>query len=395
MDGIHIYRRLEEMPDAFRQFFDAANAGPSADFSLTPQWLSHLASTTRAENQEVRIYAMTRHGAPCLVLPMYGSKQEAAFWRPRRLSSLANYYSSLTGPLLAAPDHERDAILAAAIRHIARERPRWDSVDLHPLALEGDALTGLSKALRAAGMAVQAYFCFGNWYLEVGGRSYQHYFNALPSRLRNTIIRKTQQLEAAGRLRVDLVTRPEDVEQGIAGYEAIYRSSWKRPEPFPAFIPGLIRLCAQQGWLRLGIAYVDGQPAAAQIWIVHQGVASIYKLAYDAAFGRFSVGSILTARLMQHVIDHDQVREVDYLMGDDAYKQDWMSHRRERWGLRAFNVRTLHGLLGAARHIAGRRIRAWLTGRFQGARLCGENAGQPAIPKISMGKKPNNYEPMI
>ena len=43
---------------------------------------------------------------------------------------------------------------------------------------------------------------------------------------------------------------------------------------------------------------------------------------------------------MQHVIDTDHVEEVDYLTGDDAYKQDWMSHRRERIGLVAFNPRT-------------------------------------------------------
>ena len=35
-------------------------------------------------------------------------------------------------------------------------------------------------------------------------------------------------------------------------------------------------------------------------------------------------------KLMRHVIDVDQVREVDFGSGDDAYKKDWMSDRRER-----------------------------------------------------------------
>lgn len=51
--------------------------------------------------------------------------------------------------------------------------------------------------------------------------------------------------------------------------------------------------------------------------------ASIYKLAYQDKFADLSVGSILTARLMQHVIDIDGVTHVDYLTGDDAYKRDW------------------------------------------------------------------------
>ena len=36
---------------------------------------------------------------------------------------------------------------------------------------------------------------------------------------------------------------------------------------------------------------------------------------------------------MQYVIDIDQVEEIDFLTGNDAYKQDWMSERRERFAL--------------------------------------------------------------
>ncbi len=61
---------------------------------------------------------------------------------------------------------------------------------------------------------------------------------------------------------------------------------------------------------------------------------------------------------MQHVIEVDQVREIDYLSGDDAYKQDWMSHRRERWGILAFNLRTFKGVLAACKHIGGRRLKS-------------------------------------
>ena len=50
---------------------------------------------------------------------------------------------------------------------------------------------------------------------------------------------------------------------------------------------------------------------------------------------------------------------VDFLKGDDAYKQDRMSHRRERWGLLAMNPRTARGLLGIARH-KGARLVKWL-----------------------------------
>jgi CelD/BcsL family acetyltransferase involved in cellulose biosynthesis len=140
-------------------------------------------------------------------------------------------------------------------------------------------------------------------------------------------------------------------------YARIYASSWKTPEPFPQFIDGLARACAEAGWLRLGIVYIDEQPAAAQIWIVTGGIATIYKLAYDERYARLSLGTILTAHLMEQVIDADKVHEVDYLTGDDAYKKDWMSDRRERWGIVAFNLRRPWGALAAMRHLSARMVR--------------------------------------
>ena len=138
----------------------------------------------------------------------------------------------------------------------------------------------------------------------------------------------------------------EALNQAIRDYQTIYTQSWKVEEPFAEFMPGLIRLAAKQGWLRLGVAYYDDTPVAAQLWIVAHGRASIFKLAYDEAYKKLSAGTILTDFLMKHVIDVDKVSEIDYLIGDDGYKKEWMSHRKERWGLVAFNPCKLDGLVG-------------------------------------------------
>jgi CelD/BcsL family acetyltransferase involved in cellulose biosynthesis len=111
-------------------------------------------------------------------------------------------------------------------------------------------------------------------------------------------------------------------------------------------MPGLIRLCAARRWLRMGIAYHENVPVAAQLWIVNAGRAAIYKLAYDQAFARLSAGTVLTARLMRQVIDEERVDEVDYLVGDDDYKKDWMTHRRARLGIVAYDWRHWRGLGG-------------------------------------------------
>jgi CelD/BcsL family acetyltransferase involved in cellulose biosynthesis len=121
---------------------------------------------------------------------------------------------------------------------------------------------------------------------------------------------------------------------------------------------GLIESCAKQGWLRLGLAWIGDRPIAAQFWMVANGRAEIYKLAYDEAYSRFSVGSVLTALMMKHVLEHDDVHEIDYLIGDDAYKKTWVNQRRERWGLIAYDTHHWRGMLGLARESAGRTVKA-------------------------------------
>jgi hypothetical protein len=240
---------------------------------------------------------------------------------------------------------------------ISQQTPGWDVIELKPLDVASPVFQALQEGLRSGGFVVQTYFCFGNWYLEVGNRTFHEYFDSLPSVLKNTISRKRRKLEKSGRARIAIASDGKLLEEAISAYNAVYSASWKRPEPYPNFVPELMRTCARMGSLRLGTVHIDGVPAAAQFWIVQNGVALIYKLAYDERFRDLSVGTILTEAMMAHVIDVDHVREVDYLTGDDSYKRDWMSGRRERWGILAMNPRTPLGVAAIARHVGGRAIK--------------------------------------
>jgi CelD/BcsL family acetyltransferase involved in cellulose biosynthesis len=349
---VTVYDRLEALPDDAQKLFDAAGA---ESFYHSMPWYHNFVAHALDPGDETRFYVLAEPGGATLaVLPLRAVREAGS--GAVTLSSLSNYYTSLFGPILRA-SVDPSSVLDEVVRAIVAERPRWACLKLNPLAHDGLLFKDLEGAFRRAGVVPQPYFSFGNWYLEVGGRSAEEYLRSLPSQLRNTLKRKAKKLASAGRARLTIVTGGYGLEQALTDYEHVYAASWKVPEPYPGFVPGLIRTCARMGWLRLGLLYVDGEPAAAQLWVVSGTTASIFKLAYQDKFGELSVGSILTAHLMQHVIDTDRVSVVDYLTGDDGYKRDWMSHRRERWGIVAFNPRTARGVVGILRHVAGRSLK--------------------------------------
>jgi hypothetical protein len=150
-----------------------------------------------------------------------------------------------------------------------------------------------------------------------------------PSRVRNTIARKARKLEREHGYSIRLF-QDTDLPQALRDYDTVYQKSWKANELYGQFIEGLAETLSTAGWLRLAVLYAAQEPIAAQFWFVAYGKASIFKLVYDQEWKHYSPGSVLTSYLMQHVIDIDKVTEIDFLTGNDAYKLDWMTERRER-----------------------------------------------------------------
>ena len=347
------YHGFEALQDALQQHGLQAETAP-AEFFYTQAWFANLAQHGMADDHGRRLLLLlvrdTETGA-ALCLPLHLSNEG--------LSSLSNYYSSLFGPITwKQPDLADAALWRALAQPLRQRRPRAPLLTLHPMDTQSACYQGLLVALRQAGYAVDHYACFGNWYLRVAGRRFADYAATLPAALRHSIARGQRRLTRQGDWCIRIHSAHNDaMEAAIESFTQVYQHSWKQPEPHPAFMPNLMRTAAAQGWLRLGVLTLQGQAIAAQLWLLKDGKASIYKLAYVEGFARYSAGSVLTHHLMHHALDVDQVHEVDYLTGDDAYKSDWMSDRRERRGIVAFDLRTSQGLWAASRHFCGKLLR--------------------------------------
>ena len=307
-------------------------------------WYQNLAGTVFGDDRLVRFYVLRRGQQILAVLPL---RAEPA-GRGWRLAALSNFYTSLYEPVLEAG--LKSSELATVLAAVQEEFPRIASLTMAPMDPQSHAYATLIGAIRIRGWAIFEYFAFGNWYQPVA-TDWKSYFSERCGTLQNTVRRMHRKFAADGGT-LEIVTSPKAVAAAVASYERVYAASWKKPEPFPAFVPGLMQTYAAKGFLRLGLAWLNGEPVAAQIWIVAHGRAEIYKLAYDERFRAYSPGTLLTAKLMELAIDTDKVTEIDYLIGDDGYKKTWMSHRRERWGIVAYNPGNLRGQAGLAREAA-------------------------------------------
>lgn len=329
----------------------AAYAGsemqPGIDPHLTHRWFQLLAETAVPEGARL---ALANVGQDSFFPLMTRPDQ------PGRLLALSTFYTPLFG-LINEPLADPSALgcLASALR---KRDANFYEARFAPMNTDSRSYQLLREAFKSGGWLVDDYFSFGNWYYPVEGKSYAAYLAERPSRLRNTIERAGKKLTRSGDFSLEIICGGDRLEGAIADFVTVYNRSWKVPEPFIAFIPGLCRLATQQGWLRLGVARLKGQPIAAQLWLVASGKAHIVKLAYDESFAKTSAGTVLTAALIRYVIETDAVDEVDYLMGDDPYKKEWMSQRRERRGLIAFNKSTLFGLAAASKHYGGKLYKA-------------------------------------
>lgn len=243
----------------------------------------------------------------------------------KTLYSLSHGLTPLYSLLLADDDQERVlSCLAQALDQLP-----LNALLLERVAEDDSKLNGLTRFLEIAGFRCENTFRDYNWVYHLHGQSYKEYMAGRSALLQNTISRKMRKLEREHGYEIRLFVG-EEVPRRMPDYDAVHNASWKQNEIWNAgFRESFVEAFSRAGWSRLAILYIKGQPVAAQLWFVCHNKASIFRLAYDKAWRQYSVGSILTSFLMEYVIDTDRVEEIDFLTGNDAYKQDWMSERRE------------------------------------------------------------------
>ncbi len=277
-------------------------------------------------------------GEPLVLRAANGASRCWLFLRVNgnRAEALANWYTLRFGPVIAPPGAEHPPI-----DWLSRGLRKAGISELHlKLLAEEDRL---DETLRRRGWVVRRDKVNVNWRIDTSAMTFDQYWAGRPSRLRNTTARR------ARKARLDLVVHTRFDETAWADYESVYQASWKPPEGSPEALRQFAEEQAAAGSLRLGLAYREQQPVAAQLWTIENGEATIHKLAYREDASDLSPGSIISMEMFRRAIDVDKARVIDFGVGDDPYKSEWMTDKVPLYALTAYDPLSLSGGKALAR----------------------------------------------
>ncbi|MEL7197270.1 MAG: GNAT family N-acetyltransferase [Pseudomonadota bacterium] len=243
-----------------------------------------------------------------------------------RITPLRNWYASTWRPL-AAPGELGDAMIQTIATDL---KSRAYRVTLEPVSNEDGCADRIACAFAAAGWRTEVSQCDMNHVIHLKGRDFKEYWAQRPGRLRTTLKRKAKKVTA----KISDRFTPELWDN----YERIYAASWKPEEDHPEMLRAFAEMEGEANRLRLGLAFLDGLPVAAQFWTVENDCAYIHKLAHLDEHKHLSAGTTLSAAMFEHVIDQDNVASIDFGTGHQPYKSDWMDEIRPRYRIDCLNM---------------------------------------------------------
>ena len=351
---VRTYESYAALPPAFAPLF----AGHGSLFG-SRDWLENFERHGLRPGDRLRLFAVEAEGRPVALFPALYSRLYAAHPNARVVHLLQQEelpYEPLTGEGAGDPAH----LARCLVGFLKTHAQSYDVVRVSPLAAESAFGQALLAELRRTRHPVQTYVYAADRYETVAGLSFKEVMSARPRALRESLDRNTQLLLQGGRGHMVLV---RDAEQLAAAREAILdviaACALEGDQEVPRYVPGMVAVAGAADALRLGLFFLDGAPAAMQLWVVSGGRGYCLRIWGAQAQAVFPIDDVLTQLMVLCLVEGDRVAELDFGPVSDAFADSWALKARARVGLAAFNARTWRGLRGAVRHVGVHALRSF------------------------------------
>lgn len=326
--------KLELLTSDWERILDSSH--PGAPFR-SPAWVLAWARHPPSDIEPYVLVARSS-GRIVAILPLYS---ESTFFGGRRLRLMGDDIvgSDYIG-IVAQPEQQASA--ADAFAAFLAQQP-FEELFLDGLAC-GDPLA-------------RPFFEWSS--LEITPRfrcptiafdgDFDCYLDGLPDGTGHQWRRRLRWLERQPGFRFEVLQRPDELRRGLDLLIALHLARWsdgsaaidgERTARFHRdALDGLARL----GWARIFVLFVDGAPRAALYGFEHGDRFAFYQAGRDPAWQRRAVGTVLLGLAIRSC-STAQLREFDFLHGDESYKLRWATAWRETVALR----------------VRGRGVRAYL-----------------------------------
>lgn len=157
----------------------------------------------------------------------------------------------------------------------------------------------------------------------------EEYFNDLDSKFLRELKRRAKRLsethevkytfndnKKTGRQCLELFTELEDI--GWKGKDEITTIK-KIPRDFDLFLSSTNKLL-QQGWVQWNFLEADKDIIAAQLISTINGVAYVWKVAYDEKYSKYAPGNLLMQKFIENSYRDESVKEFNFLNERDSFK---------------------------------------------------------------------------
>jgi len=303
-------------PSAFAALADRWRAvlatDPSATVFHTPQYLATW-WTEFGDAANAHILEIGDGSQPVAIAPL-------ALW-PDGVMRFAGDHDTTDyrGPV-SSPD-QRDAVAAAILDAVADEP--WRTFDMDGLAADSGWAEAFTRAAKAAGYGVAEESPEACPRIAIPG-SYEDYLSSLPGKLRHEIQRKGRRLERdAGAYTIRLANE-QSLDDDLEKFFAMHRSSDGPKgrfmhEGMATFFGSFAWMLFSQGWLRLALLEIAGEPWAGLYAFCYAGSSGVWNSAYDHRRRDLSPGMVLMAECIRLAAEEGSAT-FDLLRGTEPYK---------------------------------------------------------------------------
>jgi hypothetical protein len=147
-----------------------------------------------------------------------------------------------------------------------------------------------------------------------------------------------------GRIELKKYDAYGSVEKGLTLFFDLHQERWHskvgqglfETEKNRDFFRKVSKQFAENGWLALYFLTVKGVPIATQYCVEYKERVFYTLSGFSMQYSKYSPGNVLTMKIIEDCIQR-QIKEFDFMKGDEFYKFKWTKQYRTNFGIRFVN----------------------------------------------------------